>query len=654
MIQIGIDYYPEHWDRSLWEEDAARMAKLGAHVVRIAEFAWSRIEPEEGVFDFSWLDDAIQVLSRHGMKVILGTPTNCAPLWLYHGHPETVQWGRDGRPTFLGIRGHRCMMSPVFRCYAGRIVEEMARRYAGRPEIFAWQLDNELENNHCTCPACTRGFQTYLKDKYGTLDALNRAWGSQVWSGEVSDWEQITPLLGPDCETDWYNPAWLLDYERYGAACTTDYVRFQSQIIHRYDPKAIITTNSCFCANLPDFHQEFRELEVAAYDNYPPIRLPKDPEALSSNAFALDFVRGFKQKNFWIMEQLGGHMGCWGPISPTLEPGMLEGYALQAVAHGADLLSFFRWRTACTGAEMFCHGLLDHSNADNRRLAELSRLCRRLEKLPRLNETTVHSQVAMLYSAEQEFALKNQRQSQGFAYWTQLRLFHNACMSLGVNLDIVPESAALEGYQVVLVPTHFITDPQVVNRLEDFARAGGTVVVTNRSGVKDKHGNCILGQMLPTLFRPLCGCYVEEYDPIGEAKQRLHTVRGGRYEITGWCDLLTVETAQVWARYEDRFYAGVPAITKNSFGQGTAYYVGTVGEKALYRTLLLEVFREQGIPVIGTLPPKVEVTTRTGPGGSYRFFFNNSLQGQHFQLEGKKLSLGPLEVKIQTEEGDWV
>lgn len=333
---------------------------------------------------------------------------------------------------------------------------------------------------------------------------------------------------------------------------------------------------------------------------------------------------------------------------------MLEGYALQAVAHGADLLSFFRWRTACTGAEMFCHGLLDHSNADNRRLAELNSLCRRLEKLPRLNETTVHSQVAMLYSADQEFSLKNQRQSQGFAYWTQLRLFHGACMDLGVNVDVIHERAPLDGYRVVLVPTHFITDPQVVVRLEQFTQAGGTVVITNRSGVKDKNGNCILGQHLPTLLRSLCGCYVEEYDPIGEATQRLTTVRGGSYEITSWCDLLTPETAQVWARYAGRFYAGTAAITKNTFGQGKAYYVGTVGEKALYRTLLLEVFQEQAVPVIEALPQGVEVTTRTGPGGSYRFFFNNTLQSQHFQLDGEQVTLQPLEVKIQMEKRIWV
>lgn len=347
-------------------------------------------------------------------------------------------------------------------------------------------------------------------------------------------------------------------------------------------------------------------------------------------------------------------MGGWAPTQPAMEPGMLEGYALQAVAHGADLLSFFRWRTGCTGAEMFCLGILDHSNTPNRRLAELEQLCRRLEQLPELGKTTLYSQVAILYGADQEFSFKNQFQSEGYTYWKQLRLFHDACIGLGVNLDVIPESLPLDGYRVVLVPTHLVTDPAVVSRLEAFVRNGGTAVITNRSGVKDKSGNCILGQPLPTLLRELCGCHVTEYDAIGPAVQRMRLVQGGSYQITGWCDLLELDTAQPWVWYQGRFYGGTPAITKNQYGAGTAYYIGTIGERALYRTLLLEIFREQDVKALEMLPQGVEVTTRSGEGGSYQFFFNNTMHGQNIQLGSEKIHLRPLEMKIRTEKEVWV
>ncbi len=645
MIRIGIDYYPEHWNPSLWEEDCARMKELGTHVVRIAEFAWSRMEPKEGQYDFAWLDKAIDTIAAHDMQVILGTPTNCAPLWLYTNYPETVQEEGTLGLKRSGIRGHRCYNSPVFRKYAEGVIRQMASRYAGRKEIFAWQLDNELDNSHCTCPVCREKFRSFLKEKYGTLEALNAAYGNVVWSNEYSDWNQVQPPLFDGLPTDYYNTSLVLDFERFGASVTTDYVKFQVNLIREYDPKAVITTNACFPQHMPNFHEEFQELDVASYDNYPPVSLPKDPESLYSNAFALDFIRGFKQKNMWIMEEQAAQMGCWAPMSRIQTPGQLAGYGLQAVSHGADLLCFFRWRTATTGAEMFCHGLLDHNNKENRRYREVKALAEQLAKMPGLGETTPQSKVAILYGADQEFALKNQWQSQGYAYWTQMKLFHHACMSLGVNVDVIEETSSLGKYSVVIVPSHFVINPPVVAALEEFAAAGGTVLLTNRSGVKGQDGNCIMGQYLPTVFRRLAGCYVEEYDPIGEAKQNLQ-MGEKEYTITGWCDLLVLEEAEAVATYGDHYYKNWPAITRNAFGKGKAYYLGTIGEKQLYRDLLTKIFAEADIATVEGLPCGVELCSRGNETEEYVFLFNNTEEEKQVTYEGKLYPLASFGVEI--------
>ncbi len=657
MIKIAIDYYPEHWDRSLWEDDVRRMAELGCYAVRVGEFAWSRMEPAEGVYDFAWLDDAIDLIAAYGMKVILGTPTNCAPLWLYTAHPETVQCERDGQRTHLGIRGHRCQTSPVFRAYAEKIIRKMAERYAGRPEILAWQIDNEVESNHCTCPSCRERFQQFCREKHGTLEQLNRDWGTVVWSGEYSDWSQIecfnTAWVN---KSDWFNPAYMLDYERFCSVTTAEYVAFQAALIREYDADAQITTNACFGLHVQDFYQEFAPLDVASYDNYPPLEIPEDPSEVYSNAFALDMVRGWKNKNFWIMEQLGGPMGCWMPTTRAMEPGMLEGYAMQAVAHGADLLNFFRWRTASTGAEMYCYGILDHDNKPNRRLRELESLGRRLKQAAELEGTVVTSEVALVFSPDQNYNFANQTQSRGFDYWRQERLFHDTLMGLGVNADVISDAEPLDPkrYKLVIVPAYAVTSDAFAQKLADYVRAGGHAILTVRSGAKDANGNCTVGEYLPGKFAELCGCHVIESDAIGEAVQTVRDFNGNVHNIGVWCDLLELDGAHAIAEYDQRYYAGTPAACRNTFGAGTCTYIGTVGGKSFHRALLVSELRLAGINFIENLPAGVESSTRSSADSEYRFFFNNTMRNHTFFYQGERVILQPLEAKISTSDSRWL
>lgn len=642
---IGVDYYPEHWDKSMWRSDAELMAETGVKLVRMGEFAWCRLEPEDGRFDFSWLDEMISIFSGVGIDVVLGTPTNCPPRWLCEKHPSVVPWGRDGKPNPIGIRGHRCVNDPVFLKYAKRIISEMAEHYKDNKSVTAWQIDNELEANFCFCPTCAERHREWLRAKYGTIEALNGAYGNVVWSGEYSSWEQIDPPYG-NYNHAWLNPAYMLDFNRRASEDTVNFCNMQAELIRSVIPDAKITTNTWFCENMSNFYKMFEKLDFVSYDNYPTTDIPADPENIYTHAVHLDLMRGIKRENFWIMEQLGGGMGCWSPMAKTPRPGMIKGYALQAFAHGADTVVIFRWRTAAIGAEMHWHGLIDHSNIPGRRFAEFAELCAEAEKLSALRGTRLRSDVAILYSTDSEYAFKIQPQTHGMYYMEQIKLLHNAFAGLGLNVDIIGQHEDISDYRIVCAPEMYVTDENVVRRLYEFAEAGGTVILTNRSGVKDANNNCIQAQ-LPTVYSRMAGCHAEEYDPIGYDSVRIKFSDGDVFKGKQWCDILTADTADVLAAYDSNFYKGSAAVTENHFGKGRVFYIGAVGEKALYRKIALKALEDMDLPYTENLPDNVEITTRQGKGASARFIFNNTDVSQEFAFEGRTLNLKPFEMLIE-------
>ena len=325
---------------------------------------------------------------------------------------------------------------------------------------------------------------------------------------------------------------------------------------------------------------------------------------------------------------------------------MIKGYALQAFAHGADTVVHFRWRTADIGAEMHWHGLIDHSNVPGRRFAEFAELCKEAEALKDLRGTELRSDAAILFSAVSEAAFKLQPQTDGYNYMERIRLLHQAFARYGLNVDIIDEHADISGYKIVCAPELYITDKTVADKLCDFARNGGTVIMTARSGVKDEHNNCIMEQ-LPTVYRELVGCYVWEYDPIGRGTNSVRFTDGESFGCKQWCDILGTDTAEVIAQYDRDFYKGSAAVTVNRYGSGAAYYIGTVGERRMYEKLVKHILAETGIAYIADLPENVEVTTRTGNGAAARFIFNDSEEEKVFTLDGEELRLAPFEMMIK-------
>lgn len=635
-VQIGVIYYPEQWEERMWEPDIQRMQTTGVRVVRLAEFAWSRMEPSPGVYSFGWLDRAIKLFHRYGIQVVLGTPTHTPPRWLTALRPDILPVQSDGSQQQPGVRGHRCYNSPSLREYGLRIVEQMVKRYGAHPAVIGWQIDNEYGVIDCHCQACSAQFRAWAKRTYGSLTKLNAEWGTVVWSGEYSDWSQVS---APHGGSRFHNPSYLLDFTRFQWEAVARFQQLQLDLIRRHCPGHFVTHNFHTYPQRLNLYLIGAGLDVAAFDYYPNTDPAKQATSPYSGALALDVTRGIKRRNFWIMEQLSGSPGCWFPTWRAPYPGFIRAHSWQAIAKGADTVVHFRWRSAPMGAEQFWHGLLDPDDEPGRRFAEFAVLCAEVNKLAHLLQgSSLRHETAILLSHEQLEALRIQPQAEGFDYYENVKDYHRALTKLGIGCDVIEWTAPLHGYKLVIAPSLYLMQPQVAKALEQFAHAGGTVLLTSRSGVKQMN-NQSARLPLPGLLAPLAGIRVAEYDPIGMDAHRFTDSRGRSYTGTQWCDILTLHGAEAIASYSEDYYAGSPAVTLHRFGQGQACYVGLHPEEAYLLELLAELADSHGIRRYAKLPPGVQIAERTGPSGTCLFVFNLSRTPQRIELPGSYYSV---------------
>ena len=459
-MNFGVDYYPEHWPRERWYADARLMSQAGFDVVRMAEFAWEKIEPEDEVFDFDWLDDAIMLLGDVGIKVVLGTPTAAPPMWLVEKHPEILPKFSDGRTASFGGRHHDCQSSDIFRESVEIVVREMAQHYAQNPHVVGWQIDNELGNSHldlCYCDTCGKFFQTWLEKKYGSIEALNKTWGTVFWSQTYTRFSQI-PL--PKQTPNGHNPALLLDHRRCNSDLIVDFLSLQTGIIREECPTHFITHNLMGFYPKPNYFHLGVGLDFVSHDQYPLLFRNGDgylPPA-SDLAMPLDFIRGIKQMPFWIMEQQAGPSG-WHEMSPTPRPGQLRLWAVQSVAHGADTVVFFRWRSCLFGTEQNWHGIIPHSGHPDRRYYEIKKTAGELSPIMNAIEGYMPpSKVAICYSYDQLWAIDIQPHHPNLTYVSHLRGFYEVLHSQNVPVDFVGTHDVFDSYDVLFAPLLFLSD----------------------------------------------------------------------------------------------------------------------------------------------------------------------------------------------------
>lgn len=618
---FGVDYYPEHWPRARWETDARLMQEMGLKVVRMAEFSWHKLEPEPGVFDFAWLDEAIALLAAHGIQTVLGTPTAAPPAWLINRQPDILPTDWEGRRRTFGGRHHDCQSNPQYRAEIRTLVTAMARHYAQNPNVIGWQPDNELGNSHdelCTCPYCRRAFQDWLRRKYGTMQELNRAWGTAFWSQEYNDFAEV---FTPGLTVTGQNPSELLDWKRFHSDLIVDFLHEQTAILRRECPHQFITHNFMGFADTVDYYDLAKELDFVSHDQY-----PGDFSAGTSfadpadMAAALDVVRSYKNAPFWMMEQQAGPTG-WQILGHTPAPGQLALWSVQSIAHGADTVVWFRWRTCAMGTEQYWHGILPHSGQPGRRYAELKELVQTLT--PLMDEVAgqiPQNEVGIVFDFAQDYAWHIQPHHPELDYRREVRRWYKALYENNIPADFVPQDADFARYKLLIAPMQYLMTPELEQKYFAYVQNGGHLILTMRTGVKDATNLCMTDAELPGRLAELAGVTVLDYDCLRDGPAAVSDA-DGEHSGSYWADILTpAADTEILARYADHFYAGQPVVTAHPYGKGRCVYVGTVPDDAWQQKLAAREAALAGAAPLGKVHSGVELARR----GSFLFAMNHN------------------------------
>jgi len=646
-FNFGVDYYPEHWPRERWERDIELMKEADINIVRLAEFAWCLLEPERENFDFSWLDEALELLQAAGIRAVLGTPTASPPPWVMAEIPDAFAVSALGRQRSYGGRRGYCPNHAGFLEHCRRITRAMAGHYAEHPNVIGWQIDNEFSVS-CYCPTCRISFQDWLREKYGGLEALNEAWGSVFWGHVYSAWEQIpVPFDLGVHPTYGSSPGLELDYRRFLSDTIVAFQKNQAEILRRLCPGHFITHNSGFGFKDVDFRKLSKDLDFVSLDYYDRIfdnlSMDVQPEIAG---FTYDFVRGFKKRGFWLTELQGGPSG-WKTISTTPRPGEMRLWTYQAIAHGAESIIYFRWRTACFGHEQYWHGVLDHHGEPRRRYDEIRATGQEIRRLaPRLEALEeVKAEAALIVSYDALFAFQDQPNQPDFTYFTYMKRWYAALFNQNIRVDVIPPDAPLDGYRLVLAPALYVLAERDAAELRRFVEAGGLLLVTARTGVKDTC-NRVVDRPLPGLLAELCGAEVDEYEPLPTGvsvglDMRLPGMSAAA-ESEGaaahlWCDILEPRGGGTVATYREQFYAGRAAAVLNRAGKGQVLYLGTLGDEALRSMVTAWLVKTAGLSPAGRvrlLPAGVEAVERLQEKRTLTFILNHTDRTQTVELTG--------------------
>ena len=618
-IAFGGDYNPEQWPRETWVEDVALMREAGVNLVSVNIWGWAFIEPSEGVFDFSQLDEIINLLHDGGIAVDLATPTASPPAWFFANYPDSRVINRDGVVMGFGSRGMAAPSSPDYRKAAVRVASALAERYADHPAVVMWHVHNEygapVGEDYSVHAAVA--FRSWLRTRYSTLDGLNAAWGTAFWGQVYRQWEHVNP---PAASPGTMNPAQRLDFDRFTDHQLRACYIAERDAIRAYSDKPI-TTN--FMANecpTTDMFAWAREVDVVSNDHY---LTAADPRGHVGLALAADLTRSVAGGAPWILMEHSTSAVNWQPRNVAKRPDEMARNSLAHLARGSDAVMFFQWRASRSGSEKFHSSMVPHAGTSSRVWREVVDLGAKLSELGEVTGSTVTAEVALLWDTESHWAQSlDSHPSEGVDHKERIRAYYERLWRDGITTDFAHPEGDLSSYKLVIAPANYLLTLAAAENLRRYVEAGGTLVVSFFSGIVNEHDAVHVGGYLAPL-RDVLGLTVEEFLPLREEDELFVSFDGMQLRSDTWADDIALEGAEVVGTYVDGPAAGAAAITRNAFGSGQAWYVSTKLAIDELAPVMARAYADAGVSPAG-LPRDVEVVTRHGDTADYSVVLNHT------------------------------
>lgn len=630
----GGDYNPEQWPEEIWEEDMRLFHKAHIDVVTLNVFSWAALQPDESTYDFSKLDKIMKLVKDNGLKVCMATSTAAHPAWMARKYPDILRVEHNGMKRKFGARHNSCPNSPSYRKYAAALVEKLADRYKDYDNIVSWHISNEF-GGWCYCENCEKAFRVWLQKKYGTLDELNRAWNTSFWSHTMYDWDDVVAcnmlseefLWDGEIRTNFQGIS--LDYSRFNSDSMLECFNLEKDILKRITPDIPVTTNLMGAYKPLDYQKWARSMDFVSWDNYPAYDAVPGDAAMSH-----DLMRGLKQgKPFALMEQTPG-VSNWHIYCKLKRPGVMRLWSYEAVAHGADTVMFFQMRRSMGACEKYHSGVIEHVGTEETRVfREITALG---EELTKIKDATLgaraKSDVAIVFDWDNWWAAEySAGPSKLINYHREVSQYYKAFFRKNISVDFVSVEDDLSSYKLVVAPMLYMCKEGFDEKVRQYVQQGGHFLTTYFSGYVEDHDLVMLGGY-PGKLKDILGIWVEESDALPPEENNSFVYGGKTYPAGVLCDLMHLRGAKAVSSYESDFYAGMPVLTVNEFGNGKAYYVGTRSDEAFYDKYLGDICRELDIHAVAEVPEGIEATARYNENGEFLFLLNHSVEEKEIVL----------------------